>query len=144
MILPYTTLLCDSPILLSKITLLYNFPILFSYTTLLYHLAILLSYIILLYYSSGCPYRTTLPISYIMLKVNATDADGNTILCLAVCHKCSTEVLTDLVATYHADPNIMNKRGIGPVEMALVYRMVKCSRACLKLEWILRGGETRY
>ena len=57
-----------------------------------------------------------------MLKVNATDADGNTVLCLAVCHKCSTEVLTDLVATYHADPNIMNKRGIGPVEMALVYR----------------------
>ena len=57
------------------------------------------------------------------------DTNGNSILSLAVQNKCSTEVLTDLVTTYHADPNILNKQSIGPVEMALVYRdaeTVKC------------------
>lgn len=29
--------------------------------------------------------------------------------------------MTDLIKTYHADPNILNKRGLGPVEMGLVY-----------------------
>lgn len=63
------------------------------------------------------------------VQVNGMDADGNSILSLAVSYKCSTEVLTNLVATYHADPNILNKRGTGPVEMALVYRdaeVLKC------------------
>lgn len=64
-----------------------------------------------------------------MLKVNGTDADGNTILSLAVCYKCSPAILSNLIATYHADPNILNRNGIGPVEMALVYRdedVLKC------------------
>ena len=56
------------------------------------------------------------------VQVNSVDTGGNSILSLAVQYKCSTEVLTDLVTTYHADPNILNKQGIGPVEMALVYR----------------------
>jgi hypothetical protein len=56
------------------------------------------------------------------LQVNSVDANGNSILSLAVQNKCSNEVLTDLVTTYHADPNILNKQGTGPVEVALVYR----------------------
>ena len=56
------------------------------------------------------------------VQVNSVDTGGNSILSLAVQNKCSTEVLTDLVTTYHADPNILNKQGTGPVEMALVYR----------------------
>ncbi|XP_046864470.1 uncharacterized protein LOC124458519 isoform X3 [Xenia sp. Carnegie-2017] len=55
------------------------------------------------------------------VQVNSRDADGNSILLLAVQYKCSTDVLTDLIKTYHADPNILNKRGLGPVEMGLVY-----------------------
>ncbi|CAB4002871.1 ankyrin repeat, partial [Paramuricea clavata] len=56
------------------------------------------------------------------VQVNSVDANGNSILSLAVQNKCSNEVLTDLVTTYHADPNILNKQGTGPVEVALVYR----------------------
>lgn len=54
--------------------------------------------------------------------MNSVDVNGNSILSLAVQNNCSTEVLTNLIRTYHADPNILNKRNIGPVEMALVYR----------------------
>ncbi|XP_028398947.1 uncharacterized protein LOC114522461 isoform X2 [Dendronephthya gigantea] len=56
------------------------------------------------------------------VQVNSVDADGNSILSLAVQYKCSNEVLMNLITTYHADPNVLNKRGTGPVEMALVYR----------------------
>ncbi|XP_028399283.1 uncharacterized protein LOC114522739 [Dendronephthya gigantea] len=56
------------------------------------------------------------------VPVNSVDADGNSILSLAVQYKCSNEVLMNLITTYHADPNVLNKRGTGPVEMALVYR----------------------
>ena len=50
------------------------------------------------------------------------DADGNSILSLAVKYKCSNEVLMNLITTYHADANVLSKQGTGPVEMALVYR----------------------
>ena len=72
--------------------------------------------------------------------MNSVDTDGNSILSLAVQNKCSTEVLTDLVTTYHADPNILNKQGIGPVEMGLVYRDAKTLRCLFEVGVNIKRG----